>query len=521
MKTNPNGEIMRVFAHITKVDEERREVWGRATQEVVDKSGEIFDYESSKPYFQSWSDEVKADSGGKSLGNIRSMHGKVAAGKVIAIDFNDAEKAIDIGTKIVDDNEWEKVMEGVHTGFSIGGMYVKKWTDGDYQRFTANPNEISIVDRPCVPTAKFFDIIKSDGSVEKKEFSMSKAGGEVNVGGAPEAAVDELARMIDAGVITPARLIELAKADKPQEDPKPGTETASPAANAAEAAPAAAPAEKSEAGEAAPEAQPAAAAPAAPAEPEVKKSMWDVSDFASVLQSISWLTQSAEWEAQYEGDSSPIPAQLRAWIADGVKIFTGMAAEEASELVASLKEQAGEVEVEVMALSAKNGGLAKAGAKFSTTTKEAIGKIHKMVQDVDKAMGELGYADKDKDEDESQEKSAANAALNKSETHNHAYTFGNDLGKVENITADQAGVIEKAVKVLVDERETLQKRVKELEALPAAGKGPLMAVSKSADTIEKDEQQVEPVKKSDGSVDDVATEFKKVFASGGTPVIRR
>jgi hypothetical protein len=45
----------------------------------------------------------------------------VAAGKVIAYQPDDAAKAIDIGTKIVDDAEWEKVEEGVYTGFSIGG----------------------------------------------------------------------------------------------------------------------------------------------------------------------------------------------------------------------------------------------------------------------------------------------------------------------------------------------------------------------------------------------------------------
>jgi hypothetical protein len=169
---------MRIFAQITKVDVAKREVWGRATQEVVDKAGEIFDYESSKPHFKAWSEGFAKDTDGKSLGNIRSMHGKVAAGKVINIDFNDAEKAIDIGTKIIDDNEWEKVQEGVHTGFSIGGSYEKKWADPENKavmRFTANPVEISLVDSPCVPTAKFFDVVKADGVVEQKEFKASDA----------------------------------------------------------------------------------------------------------------------------------------------------------------------------------------------------------------------------------------------------------------------------------------------------------------------------------------------------------
>ncbi|OYV46825.1 MAG: hypothetical protein B7X10_04690 [Burkholderiales bacterium 21-58-4] len=155
---------MDIFAQIFKVDEARREVWGRAAQETPDRSGEILDYETSKPYFEKWSQEVSEATDGKSLGNIRSMHGNVAAGKVIAMEFNDAEKAIDIGTKIVDDNEWEKVLEGVHSGFSIGGRYVKSWKDGDLKRYTAEPNEVSLVDRPCIPTAKFFSVQPSMSS---------------------------------------------------------------------------------------------------------------------------------------------------------------------------------------------------------------------------------------------------------------------------------------------------------------------------------------------------------------------
>lgn len=49
---------LNLFAQIAKIDESKHEVWGVATAEVVDKEGEIFDYQSSKPYFKSWSDEI-------------------------------------------------------------------------------------------------------------------------------------------------------------------------------------------------------------------------------------------------------------------------------------------------------------------------------------------------------------------------------------------------------------------------------------------------------------------------------
>ena len=35
-----------------KIDEEQKLVYGRATQEVLDKANEIMDYESSKPMFE-------------------------------------------------------------------------------------------------------------------------------------------------------------------------------------------------------------------------------------------------------------------------------------------------------------------------------------------------------------------------------------------------------------------------------------------------------------------------------------
>jgi hypothetical protein len=79
------------------------------------------DYASSKPEFQRWSADVFEASNGKSLGNVRSMHGAVAAGKLTNIVFDDVERAVDVEAKIIDDAEWAKVQLGVFTGFSIGG----------------------------------------------------------------------------------------------------------------------------------------------------------------------------------------------------------------------------------------------------------------------------------------------------------------------------------------------------------------------------------------------------------------
>jgi len=125
--TEPHLSELELFLPLLKVDLDQRLVTGVATAETPDRSGEICDYVSSKPYFEKWSAEALAASGGKSLGAVRAMHGRVAAGKLTDIAFDDDLKRIVIAAKIVDDDEWRKVCEGVYTGFSQGGRYVKRW----------------------------------------------------------------------------------------------------------------------------------------------------------------------------------------------------------------------------------------------------------------------------------------------------------------------------------------------------------------------------------------------------------
>ena len=161
------------FFQLRKIDEEKRLIWGQITSEVADKSGEVMDYASSKPLFEEWSSDIAKASGGKSVGNVRVMHGKSVAGKLTSIAFDDGAKAINGCAKIVDDGEWAKVREGCYTGFSIGGSYEKRWpdeTNPELTRFTARPVEVSLVDLPCCPTATF-SAIKADGSEEMRKFT--------------------------------------------------------------------------------------------------------------------------------------------------------------------------------------------------------------------------------------------------------------------------------------------------------------------------------------------------------------
>src|ERR1700684_848738 len=171
MSSGARMSALDLFLPLAKVDLDQRLVTGVATAETPDRAGEIFDYSSSKPYFEQWSADALAASGGKSFGAVRAMHAPIAAGKLTDIAFDDDAKRITVAAKIVDDDEWRKVQEGVYTGFSQGGRYVKRWADPDsgLTRYTADPHEISLVDLPCVSDATF-DVVK-DGMVEKHSFA--------------------------------------------------------------------------------------------------------------------------------------------------------------------------------------------------------------------------------------------------------------------------------------------------------------------------------------------------------------
>ena len=194
---------------LTKIDVERRLVIGLAAEEVVDKAKEIMDYASARPQFEEWSDSFKQASNGMSKGNLRSMHTKTVAGKFDDISYNDETKQIHVVAKVIDEGEWQKCLQGAYTGFSIGGGYLKKWVDPSdpkLTRYTPIIREISLVDSPCMPTARFAELVKADGVVE-----------QIELHGAPpstfaQAWADRPVLFADAWADRPQTFAELAKA---------------------------------------------------------------------------------------------------------------------------------------------------------------------------------------------------------------------------------------------------------------------------------------------------------------------
>lgn len=142
------------FAPIEKTDDEERMVYGYASTEAVDSQGEV----------------VKKDALGEAINdymkfaNIREMHQPSAVGKAQTAKLDD--KGLYIAVKVVDDNAWKKVKEGVYNGFSIGGK-IKTMVGNAITGL--HLSEISLVDRPANPEA-VFDVWKGDGVImeEKK-----------------------------------------------------------------------------------------------------------------------------------------------------------------------------------------------------------------------------------------------------------------------------------------------------------------------------------------------------------------
>jgi hypothetical protein len=486
-KGQQSDTLSRIFIPICKIDEENRLVYGKMTFEAEDSSGEIWDYDGSKPYFEKWSENAEKTSGGKSLGNLRSMHQPIAAGKLTQFIMDDENKSVEIAAKVVDDGEWGKVLEGVYTGFSQGGRYVKRWKDPDDNtktRYISDPVEVSLVDLPCLPGATF-EYVKADGSVELRKFNketvmdptneeiaarateMAKAAGDAtkwadHLGAARDALIAEKVGNSSAAP---------APAESASEDGAVSTEIeASPAGGEGDAEKTATgdpapvggePVEDTDVGgegaggelevdaekarkaarerlsqvwkttdgqtfakcdeavahEATIDAPPAvaltpveaalkaAAGEDAPAEETqvekftptegldvavgtldtlVAKGLYSARESLCVLQSVISLQSDAAWEADYEGDNSPIPGQLADIARSLGDAALAMCKEEIAEALANLPE---EQVVEIFVENAAQGDLAKTvlgdeelvakvGARNSKKDAASVQKIH-------------------------------------------------------------------------------------------------------------------------------------------------
>jgi hypothetical protein len=234
------------FAKTIETEDGGREVYGFATLEVKDKSGEIADFAGTLTAFEKWSNDTEQRTGGKSKGNVRVMHQPITAGKTIdwrptetVIQDEDGNnktvKGIWVGAYIppTKPDVIRDIDEGILSAFSIGGSYQKRWWDDQSQAFRFIPelSEYSLVDNPCVPGADIMSVIqKADVPWNRKEGAEmseeimkdhSPKGGEntMTKGEKQTMDVEKLTKAAEQAGLTMEQVQSFLKALTPQDQP--------------------------------------------------------------------------------------------------------------------------------------------------------------------------------------------------------------------------------------------------------------------------------------------------------------
>lgn len=357
-------------------------VEGIASAETVDAMGETIlaaAMEAALPEFFAYG-----------TGNLREMHQLSAAGTVDVAEVND-DGLTRISATVVDPVAIKKVQSGTYKGFSIGGKVLARDPKDRKVITKIRLVEISLVDRPCNPDAKI-EVWKADAEGTSMDPETEGAAAPEPVTppvAAPAAATTapvpaaEVAKAEPAAVEAPAAPAAETPAEAPVA-PSVVETSAEPAPVAAEAPavpeaePAADEAAKADGGTvfappaplaramAALDALDAAVTKAAGGE-DLAKGMYIVRSFADVLSSIAYIVSDLKSEAEFEGDNSPVPAKMQAWLLAGVPLFKEMAAEEIDELVARVTAQKAE-RATALTAAAEADALSKAQALVADET---------------------------------------------------------------------------------------------------------------------------------------------------------
>jgi hypothetical protein len=465
----------RRYAEISKVEDQEDgtiKVWGYASSEAEDSDGETISADAMKAALP---DYLK-------FGAVREMHQPIAAGTAIEANVEKDGKTF-FGAHVVDPLAITKVKTKVYKGFSIGGKVTGRDSVNKNMITGLKLIEVSLVDRPANPEAVFTMYKAEFGEIEKLS---------------DQDAIDALADVLDEKALTPQQLLKAARdAIAKTTSPEPPAAAADPAVSAPVVVTPAAPVAKVE-GE------------------TLKKGVSQMCQFASLLQSLTWLASDAAYEAAYEQDGSTVPAQLRDWLKGGVTIFAAMSAEEIAELLASIRP----VTVTITA-AAEATDLTKAGAKFSKATKAALLKIHGAMKEACAHLDGMGYqADDDGDME-----AAAVAEITK--VADADPPVADPVQTPEPAIAEPVQKADEIFKAELAKRdaviEALTKRLEKVEQQPLPGKAFLRAIAKGEDLVpDTDSKTAAEELPANATPEQRAhAEFKKVFQNGGVRLVPR
>lgn len=150
------ANILRAFGEILRRDDEKREVTGYAYVQADAGDGWVLPRSVMERANDAWA------------GNIRAMHQPIAAGLTVERSWDTT--GLLVTAKIVDDKEWEKVVEGVYRGFSVG-FAPSKFTRADGKRVVTDGKlvELSLVDVPQDSAALFTAVSRAEDAEEITE----------------------------------------------------------------------------------------------------------------------------------------------------------------------------------------------------------------------------------------------------------------------------------------------------------------------------------------------------------------
>lgn len=141
------------FLPITKIDDEERMVYGYASTPDLDSDGEVIKIDAMERALPQY----------LKFPTIREMHQPKAIGTTKSAEID--SKGMYIGAKIVADDAWKLVKEGVYKAFSIGGNVVKRVGNVIQELDLV---EISLVDVPANKSA-MIEVWKADGMTKSAE----------------------------------------------------------------------------------------------------------------------------------------------------------------------------------------------------------------------------------------------------------------------------------------------------------------------------------------------------------------
>jgi len=340
---------MRFYWPIAKVDGEQRMVWGYASTEAVDDQGETVSRDALAAALDDY----------MRFANIREMHQNSAIG--VAREAGIDERGLYIGAKIVDDDAWRKVVEGVYKGFSIGGRVTARDLSDRTTITGLVLTEISVVDRPANPDAVFdcwklaTDAAAGDGVGTSASAARQPAESHSNTGDSAAGSVDyadpgyqadgrkryplDTERHIRAAWAFIHRPANARRYSPDQVDRIKARIGAAWRAEIDRAGP------------------PAAAMPGRAA--DARKSLADADRLAQVIVELDWLDDCLALETVLEGDASALPQRMQQIIAELRDFLASLVAEESAEPLDGSDDMSGVA----LAAAAAGGMLRKAPSR--------------------------------------------------------------------------------------------------------------------------------------------------------------